>query len=315
MKLGLIQKLTTDTNLLKRLIILVSLLLVVAIFGFGAYYYYDRYYSSKPKAMDLTIQKAEQALVLDPKNADKRLDLAQAYLVNNQYVDAISNASQVLLENPEHQRAWLLLGMGYAMKGDPSSAIQPLQKYFDANKNTSMPGLNKTLQTAAFYLGDSYYKMGQPENALEPLESDVKWSKTDADAMCKLGLVYIELKKYSDALNMFAFATAFVPNYLEAYEGMAKIFTLTNEPDFVNYAQGMVAYSKEDYPTAISLLLKASQAKPDFSPVFAGLGMAYEAQADYLKSRDAFDAALKLDQTNLTAQQGRQRVEIIINKK
>ena len=201
------------------------------------------------------------------------------------------------------------------MKGDPASAVVPLQKYFDANKNSSSAGLNRTLQTAAFYLGDSYYKLGQFDKAVEPLESDVKWSKTDADAMYKLGMVYTELKKYSDALNMFAYATAFVPNYLEAYEGMAKVFTLTNQPDYLNYAQGMVAYSKNDYQTAVTLLLKSAQAKPDFAPTFAGLGMAYEAQADYLKSRDAFATALKLDQTNLAAQQGKQRVEIIINKK
>ena len=61
---------------------MVSLLLGVVILGFGAYYYYDRYYSPKPKTMDLAIQKAEQALVLDPKNADKRLDLAQADLAD-----------------------------------------------------------------------------------------------------------------------------------------------------------------------------------------------------------------------------------------
>jgi tetratricopeptide (TPR) repeat protein len=314
MKLG-IQRLTPDAKLLRRLIILVSLLLVVAVIGFGAYYYYDRYYSSKPKAMDLTIQKAEQALAADPKNVDRRMDLAELYLVNNRIVDAIANANQVLLTAPENQRAWLVLGVGYAMKGDPSSAVEPLQKYYDANKNSSMPGLNKKLQTAAYYLGDSFYKLGQPEKAIEPLENNVNWSKTDSDTMYELGLVYTNLKKYNDALQMFTFATAFVPNYLEAYEGMAKIFALTNEPAYLDYANGMVAYSKKDYPTAISLLMKSAQAKPDFAPTFAGLGMTYEAQADLLKSRDAFDAALKLDQTNLAAQQGKQRVEILINKK
>jgi tetratricopeptide (TPR) repeat protein len=315
MKSGIIQKLTTDTRLMKRLILLVSLLLVVAVLGFGAYYYYDRYYSSKPKKMELTIQQAEQALKTDPKSADKRMALAELYLFNSRYVEAITNANQVLLADPQNQRAWLVLGLGYAMKGDPSSAVEPLQKYYDAKKNSDMPGLNRSLQTAAFYLGDSYYKLGQPEKALEPLENGVRWSKTDADAMYKLGLVYTDLKKYDDALQMFTYATAFVPNYREVYEGMAKVFTLTHEPDYLNYAQGMVAYSKKDYQTATSLLLKSAQAKPDFAPVFAGLGMAYEAQTDYLKSRDAFDTALKLDPTNLAAQQGKQRVEILINKK
>ncbi len=310
-----IQRITTDTRLLKRLIILVGLLVVVVIIGFGAYYYYDRYYSATPDPMQQAIQKAEQALSVDPKNPDKRMDLAEAYLFNSRYVDAISNANEVLLGDPQNQRAWLVIGLGYAMNGNPSAAVEPLQKYYDANKDSSMPGLNRTLQTAAYYLGVSYDKLGQPDKAADPLENTVKWSKTDADALYSLGVVYTELKKYNDALQMFTYATAFVPNYREAYEGMAKVFTQTVQLDYLNYAEGMVAYSKEDYKTAISLLLKAAQDKPDFAPTFAGLGLSYEATGDLLKARDAYDTALKLDQTNLAAQQGRQRVEVLINKK
>ena len=55
---------------------------------------------------------------------------------------------------------------------------------------------------------------------------------------------------------MFTYATAFVPDYQEAYEAMAEVFTLIQEPDYNNYAQGMVAYAKKDYKTAIDLLLK-----------------------------------------------------------
>jgi tetratricopeptide (TPR) repeat protein len=310
-----IQKLTTDTRLLKRLIILVGALLVVAIISFGGYYYYDRYYSNKPKSMDQTIKNAEQAVTADPKNLQKRIDLAELYLFNSRYSDAITGANQVLLTDPQNQHAWLVLGLSYAMMGNPSPAIEPLQKYFDANKNSDMPGLNKTLQTAAYYLGDSYLKLGQPDKAVEPLENAVRWSKTDADAMYKLGVVYTDLKKYNDALAMFSYATAFVPDYREVYEGMAVVFTQTNEPDYLNYANGMVAYTTKDYQTATSLLLKSAQAKPDFAPTFAGLGLVYEAETDLLKARDAYDTALKLDQNNLTAQQGKQRVEILINKK
>ena len=171
------------------------------------------------------------------------------------------------------------------------------------------------LQTSAYYLGDSYLKLGQPDKAIEPLENDVKWSKTDADAMYKLGLVYTEVKNYSDAIAMFTFSTAFVPDYREAYEGMAKVYTLTQKPELVDYAQGMVAYSKKDYKTATDLLLKSAQVKSDFAPTFAGLGLAYEASGELQKSIGAFETALKLDQYNLTAQQGRQRVETLSNKK
>jgi tetratricopeptide (TPR) repeat protein len=303
----------TDTRLLMRLIIIVGTLLVVVALAFGGYYYYDRYYSSEPTAMELTIKKAEQALVQDPKSADKRMDLAELYLVNSRYPDAIEYASQVLLTNAQNQRAWLVLGLGYALKGEPAASIEPLEKYYAANKDSEMPGLNRTLQTAAYYLGDSYYKLGQAEKAVEPLENAVRWSKTDADAMYKLGVVYSKLKKYEDALAMFTYATAFVPDYQEVYEAMAEVFILIQEPDLNNYAQGMVAYSKKDYKASIDLLLKSAQAKSDFAPTFAGLGLAYEAVGDLQKSNDAFLTALKLDPNNLASQQGQQRVAKLIN--
>ena len=110
MKLGM-SKMLTDTKQLKRLIIVVSVLLVVSVLAFSAYYYYDRFYSSKPTAMTTTINKAEQDFAQDPNNLAKRLDLAQMYLVNKRYTDAINYSSPVLLAAPKNQRAWMLLGI------------------------------------------------------------------------------------------------------------------------------------------------------------------------------------------------------------
>jgi tetratricopeptide (TPR) repeat protein len=309
-----IQKALKDTRLLTRLIIAVGVLLVVTVLAFGGYYYYDRFYSARPKDADASIQKAEQALIQDPGSNEKRLNLARLYLVNSRVNDAIKYTNQVLLSDANNQGAWLVLGVSYALKGEPNSAIEPLQKYYDANKDSSMPGLNRELQEAAYYLGDSFLKLGKLDQAEEPLVNAVRWSKTDADAMYKLGLVYSAQKKYDGALEMFTYATAFVPDYREAYEAMAKVFTENNQADLLNYAQGMVAYTQKDYKTAIDLLLKSAQAKSDFAPTFAGLGLAYEGTGDLKKSVDAYSTALKLDPSNLTAQQGKQRVETLINK-
>ena len=143
-----------------RLIIIVGALLVVVALAFGGYYYYDRYYSSKPTAMELTIKKAEQALVQDPKSADKRMDLAELYLVNSRYPDAIEYASQVLLTDAQNQRAWLVLGLGYAMKGEPAPSIEPLEKYYAANKDSEMPGLEQNSPNGGVLPGRQLLQVG-----------------------------------------------------------------------------------------------------------------------------------------------------------
>ena len=177
-----------------------------------------------------------------------------------------------------------------------------------------MPGLNKAMQSAAYYLGDSYLSLGKPDQAVHPLEQAVGWSQTDADAMYKLGVAYLGVKRFDDALSMFQAATRFVPNYTECYQGMAGAYQGLNEPDYVNYANGMVAYSKKDYQTALALLLKAVQAKPDFIPALNGLGLTYESMGDLKNAKSNYEAVVKLNANDFTATTGLQRVDALLTK-
>jgi tetratricopeptide (TPR) repeat protein len=174
--------------------------------------------------------------------------------------------------------------------------------------------LNKPLQSSAYYLGDAYLQLNQPEKAIPPLEQAVEWSGTDSDAMYKLGMAYLGVKRYEEAVTMFQSATVFVPNYTEAYEGMLAAFEALNEPDYATYARGMVAYSKEDYDTALDLLLKAAQVEKDFVPVYNGLGLTYEAQGDLQNARDSYKISVALDPSDFTSASGLERVETLLNK-
>lgn len=304
----------SDTRQLTRIVILTGVLLIVSVVSFASYYYYDRYYQPQPKVADLTIEQAEQAFASDPTNVDKRLALAEVYMVNRRFDDALALANEVMEAYPDNQRAWLVVGVANALGGNPQAAVEPLQKFVDANKDTEMPGLNKTLQSAAYYLGDSYLQLGQPDKAVPPLELVVEWSKTDADAMYKLGMAYLGMERFEDAVTLFQSATIFVPNYTEAYEGMAQAFEGLNDMAYADYARGMVAYSKKDYDTALPLLLKVAEAVPDFVPVFDGLGLTYEGMGDLQNAKSSYEMALQLFPDDFTASTGLQRVEALINK-
>lgn len=308
------ERLFSNTYQLQRLVILTAIVLGLAIVSFAGYYYFDRYYTSQPKVAEVSLSSAEQAVAEDPQNPEKRLALAETYMLNRRFSDAIAQAQQVMSAYPDDQRAWLILGVSHALNGNPTEAVGPLQSYVDANKDTDMPGLNKSLQSAAYYLGDSYLQLGQPDQAVPVLEMAVEWSQTDADAMYKLGMAYLGVQTYDQAVNMFLNATAFVPNYTEAYVGMTTAFQALNEPDLANYSLGMQAFSKKDYTTALTLLLKSAQARPDFPPIFAGLGMTYEAMNDLEKAKSSYEAALQLDPSNFTATTGLQRVEALLKK-
>jgi len=312
-----INDLLSDTRQLTRIVILLGVLLVVAVISFGGYYYYDRYYQPQPKAAQMNLEQAEQAAASDPQNLDKRLALAETYMTNGRWNDAMVQAAEILASNPEDkylQRAWLVIGVSSHQLSNYSDAIDPLTKFVDARKDEEMPGVDKQLQAAAYYLGDSYLQLGKPQEAIAPLEQSVNWSQTDADSMYKLGLAYAGIKEYEKAVNMFHGATTFVPDFLEAYQAMADSYDALNMPALATYARGMMAYSKKDYSTARDLLLQSSQVKPDFAPTFAGLGRTYEALNDLLNAKAAYEAALKIDVNNFTASNGLQRVEAMLKK-
>jgi tetratricopeptide (TPR) repeat protein len=170
------------------------------------------------------------------------------------------------------------------------------------------------LQAAAYYLGDSFLQLGKPQEAIEPLTQAVNWSQTDADAMYKLGMAYSAVQDYPNAVNMFAAATTFVPDFREAYDAMALAYDAAGKEDYGDYARGMSAYAQKDYKAAVDILLKSAQAQPDYAPTFAGLGMAYEAQGNLQEAANSYQAALQLDPNNFTASRGIERVEKLLNK-
>lgn len=299
---------------IQRIIVLAAIALGLLLVSFGGYYYYDRYYSSQPKVLEVTIEKAESAVRENPNDPAARLNLAETYMVYKRFDEAAQQAQVVMSAYPDEQRAWFVFGVANALNNNPQVAVEPLERYVNANKDSEFAGLNKSLKAAAYYLGDCYLKLNQPDKAVSTLELLYNWDTMDADAMYKLGVAYTAVQNYDKALFMLHQATSFVPNFKECYQQMLTIFEATDEPALADYASGMIAYSDKQYPQALELLLKSVAAKPDTAPTFSGLGLVYEALEDLPNAKTSYETAIKLDQNDFTAQNGLKRVEILLNK-
>jgi tetratricopeptide (TPR) repeat protein len=193
-------------------------------------------------------------------------------------------------------------------------ALAPLTTFVDKFKTEAMPGLDKRLQGAAYYMGDCLMQLNRPKDAIPVLENAVNWSCSDADAMYKLSTAYAANNQQEKAVNMFVGATAFVPDYAEAYSAMATSYDALKIPTRATYARGMLAYSNKDFKNALPLLLQAAKADAGFPPILTGLGMTYEALNDYPNAKLAYTAALKLDPNNFSASTGIQRLDALLNK-
>ncbi|HBG74232.1 MAG: hypothetical protein A2X25_03675 [Chloroflexi bacterium GWB2_49_20] len=304
---------STDKQV-ERTILFAGLALVLVAGSFASYYNFDRYYSNQQPVSQRTVDAAEQAVKDDPTDLDTRLDLAETYLHFERYDDALAQASQVFIADPTRQRAWLVIGLANALNGKPAGAINYLTNYVNAFENEEMPGLDKELQEAAYFLGTSYLQLGQPGKAIFPLEQAVGWNQMDADAIYQLGLAYAGVGRYEDAVNMFASAVNFVPNFTEAYQSMAEVYDAGNKPELGDYARGMLAYSQKDYSSARELLLNAKEVYPNFAPIFVGLGLTYEAGNDLKNAKASFDTAISIDPNNYTAVRGVERLAALLNQ-
>ena len=305
----------SDTHRLTRITILTGIALLLSVFSFGGYYYWDRY--AKPNDIspeEQSLLDLEKAVRDNPQDAQSRLALAENYLMDRRYEEAIHQASQVLVAMPDSDRAMLVIGVGNVYSGKPDQAVAPLKKFVEAHEGTEMANRDMALEAALYFLGESYLQLGKPQDAVQPLTRAIEISPTDADALYKLGAAYTQTGEHEKAIHMYESATLLVPNFTEAYQGMEESYTALNQTVQAEYAQGMVAYSSKDYQSAKEILEKVITAKPDFVPAFLGLGLVYEQLGDLNSAKTYADLAVGLDPQNLAAYQLQGRIESALQK-
>ena len=290
-----------DLNRAVRLAAGVFVFLLVA---FGAFYYIDRYVSTGDiSPLDMSIEELEEAVRSDPSDPEARLALAEVYIADSRYEEALSQASEVLEEFPENEPALLVSGVAHEASNQPEAAIAVLEVFVDLRKDTEMAHVDTTLEAAYFYLGRSYLAVGRAQEAADVLDSALAISPGDADAMHQAGLAHQALGDHDAALLYFERATTFVPDFTEVYIAMAIGYENQGSPERLRYARAMQLYSAGEHQAALPELLDVSEALPDFAPAELGLALVYEQLGDLIAGTEAAERALDLRPDYLAAEQ------------
>ncbi len=291
-----------DTQFLKRLVIIVVGILILVVVAFAGYYYWDRYIHLDEKSpLELSIENLEKQILVNPEDPEPRLAVAQYYLENGMYPQAIEQAQQVSQVFPESDSAYFIMGLAYTHSGQPENAIEHLKMFTSLRQGQEMSHIDILLETGLYFLGQNYVTLNQPEEAFSVLEQALSIDHTDADAMYQLGLAYLQTGQNEQAIEQFQNAVRFVPDFIEAYEAMAEGYTALTMFDYVNYARGMVAFSEGDYKKARQNLEKSASNLPDFVPVHLGLGLTYEQLGELKSAQASILRALELDPNNFMA--------------
>ncbi|MBM2826763.1 MAG: Tetratricopeptide 1 repeat-containing protein [Dehalococcoidia bacterium] len=294
---------------LDRANVVVGVLLVVAVVGFGAYYYQDRY-SGQDKTLltDRAIKNLEEAVRADPSNPGLRIAVAGAYMAAGRIKESIAQYEEALSVDSENQDA--LLGLGHLLytSGKREESLAPYEQLAQLHRSNPVRLNEKALALAFYNLGTLYLGSGRFDEAVESFQETITLDNGDAEARYWLGEAYRRKGQWDKATVAYKDATRFVPNYKEAYQGLVDTYTAMGDKIMAAHARGMVSYSDKDYQSAIRQLGAVVRERPDFVDAHYGLGLAYEESGQLDNAASAFRQVLAIDPQNLWARGSLQRI-------
>jgi tetratricopeptide (TPR) repeat protein len=291
-----------DNRALSRIVVL--MIVAAALFAvlFGVYYYVDRYVRFGDRSpVERQIKQLEEVLASDSEDVGARLSIAQLYYENGDYSKAIQYAEPVLDAHPGDPAPLFLLGIVYSEAGQVDEAVGSLERLVAIRRESPMAQVDRVLETSLYYLGSNYLKLNRADDAIGVLKEALDIDETDADVLYQLGVAYNQKGEYERSIEAYQSAVRFVPDFTEAYQGMAKAYDALGLPSKALYAQGMTSFSSKEYGKAQQYLERAAQDLPDFVPVYLGLALTYEQQGDFGLARKNIARALELEPDNFNA--------------
>jgi tetratricopeptide (TPR) repeat protein len=284
-----------------------ALMAVIAVFGVS--YCIGQRGRGNDELVRRDIARYEQAVIDDPASLQARLALAEAYLAQGRYRDAQEQYQAAIQIEPQSVVA--LVGMGRAAlnAGDEELAIASFRDVIDLAAKSDLPG--DLVEASHYYLARIYLDQGDTDAAIEELQQALAIDRVDADAWYLLGQTYLQVDDLDGAIDAFSRAVTFVPNFREAYEGLARAYEERGMEAEHLYALGMVAYAQGDYAEAERTLEAALEASSDLVVAHVGLGLVRESRGERDLAIASYQEALRLDPENFNARAGLARLGAI----
>lgn len=234
-----------------------------------------------------------------------RLDLAIAYMQENETDKALAEAQAAVNLDPKDGYARYILGNIYFTKENYTAALPELEKVLLLAPNFD----------AARALGLTYLYLKQPERAkllFEEIQTTIK--KDNAELHILFGQAYEQTNYPLEAEREFKRALAINPKqerasfflgyvilqyggserFTEAQAAFEKELEITPNDFFANFFAGVAASSANDHKKALVFLQKAVQLNPQSSEANLFLGQSQMETGDLKTAEKTFRRALEL---------------------
>ncbi len=230
--------------------------------------------------LTLAINAYKQAVQADPKNPANYIALTRLYIYTGSYADAVTQAENALLINPNNDTAMALRGWALSYEGDYIRAEAALKDAIAQNPNNA---------AAVAYLSEVYLDMVQEgQGQLDTSQKAIDLSKQAAqmapgtiETHRARGLVLEYTGNYEEAVTEFEAAIAINPNIADLHIALGR-----------NY------YYLQEYDQAITEYTKANALNPKDSTPESLIASVYLINGDYTKAAQYAEAALQDNPTD-----------------
>ena len=285
---------------------------VVVLIGVFAFIYVrDRYAS--PAAPNLSsaderLAHLEDMIRADPGNLELRLAIAQTYYTMRRYPDAVAQAGEVLKIEAANKGALVLRAMANTELGEKDAALTDFQRIIDLSKDNPGAKMDDSLELAYYYMGMLLNQAGRYAEALPMLKGALEINLGDADAWLELGHAYAGVGQHQDAIDAYKQVVRYVPDYVEAYQGLGKSYQALNQTGLAEYAKGMVLFSNRNYQEAGATLESLIEQQPDVLDAYLGVGLVYERLGERDKAIKALEHYTAAQPGDIAAEQALARI-------
>lgn len=227
----------------------------------------------------------DQALRLDPRNADAYQLRGSSYFVNGSPRRAIEDLSKAIQLNPQYARAYYNRGMAYKDDAQPDRAIPDLSK-----------AIQLGLGDAEAYRvrGMAYMQIGDLHRAMQDCDQAIMLDPRLCRAYCSRSRVQMEVGHPELAIVDCNDAIGVDPGYAEAY-----------------FYRGLAYFLQHESRGAISDFTAAIRLDPQLANAYMNRAIAYREEGDMEKAYADYDkAAMLRDDEAMSQRKGNMDVKI-----
>ncbi len=226
-----------------------------------------------------------------------------AFLVLQEYRQAIENYEQVIALSPEDAWAYIGQGLSYNMLQECERAIEDFGRAI---------ALDPGFAVAYYSRGLTYGKLHEYERALEDFGQAIVLAPEFAAAYNYRGLTYAMLQEYEQAIEDYGRAIALNPEYATAYYHRGGTYyelqeyeqaledcgqAIALDPGFAvaYFRRGLVYGKLQEYEQAIEDFGQVIALDPEFAAAYYGRGLAYVILQEYERAIEDFGRVIALD--------------------